>query len=887
METLASRIAREGPLNTTDAVGWIVRLARNIEKLHAREAVYGRISPHCMLIERDAHTSVGCLTDPEQAPELLSYYSPERAAGVPGGPSDDTWALAATLFEAIVGVPAFQGASDNETRAQLVSARPTLRGPMGALEDKLQAIFDRAFSRQWLQRTRDIPTLRQDLEALYPGVGFAALPPLEELRKPAPAAAPPPAADDDMPIISVKESVSNEDDDTTTLGSRRGSQLAKADDARAVLSRPKGLEPAPVSRPPGSRSKGLEPAPVSRPPGSRSKGLEPAPVSRPPGSRSKGLELAPVSRPPGSRSKGLEPAPISAHPSSRSKGLEPAPISAHPSSRSKGLEPAPISAHPSSRSKGQEPAPISSPPSSRSRGFESAPVSGPPSSRSKGQEPAPGSTPSQRQPERTALNWDFKGLRGRLLSSTAELAAPEASAPASSASGLAREDPRPATQLVSPLDDDSDPTIQAPSLLDEDAEPTIQGPSRLDDDNRAALKAAMQPEAPAPLAPALPSVLTDDDDRESPTTVMDPREAAAIASEHAHAASPLAPHLAPAAIGHAEPAPVAATRAPAAPPERAILHAEAPQPRSRSRMALLLGSIAVISAVGTAWVLRSEIPPWNKPVTATPEGTATATAIEPPRATTTAAPTLAASEVVAAPPSSAATEAPEPSTSAATSAAAMTSAVPSASAATSAVAMTSAVPSASAATSAVATTSAVPATSAAMKAPTSTQLNACVIPLFAADTFTPEKPPDFSFLCQETDPRRGGAALKSQVVRASGGRVSEGMREWAVLSWYEMAAFALMRARCCPSPPPLTLPNMNGPCIPLDQRLNELTAATLGMKANDVDLKVRQAADQYTRAIHCAVKNGTTGPFPWKGGLQGGEDLAFLKTLARVAASKH
>jgi hypothetical protein len=79
---------------------------------------------------------------------------------------------------------------------------------------------------------------------------------------------------------------------------------------------------------------------------------------------------------------------------------------------------------------------------------------------------------------------------------------------------------------------------------------------------------------------------------------------------------------------------------------------------------------------------------------------------------------------------------------------------------------------------------------------------------------------------------------------------------------------------------------MTGPCIPLDQRLNELMAVTVAMKSSDPDLKLRQAVDQYTRAIHCAVKNGTTGPFPWKGHLQGGEDLAFLKTLARVVVAK-
>src|SRR6185503_12853400 len=115
METLASRIAREGALNTTDAVEWIVRLARSVERIHARGSVHGRISPHCLLIELEACASSGRLVAPDRAPALLAYQSPERLAGKAGGdPSwgDDMWALAATLYEALAGTPAFQGATD-------------------------------------------------------------------------------------------------------------------------------------------------------------------------------------------------------------------------------------------------------------------------------------------------------------------------------------------------------------------------------------------------------------------------------------------------------------------------------------------------------------------------------------------------------------------------------------------------------------------------------------------------------------------------------------------------------------------------------------------------------------------------------------------------------
>ena len=56
----------------------------------------------------------------------------------------------------------------------------------------------------------------------------------------------------------------------------------------------------------------------------------------------------------------------------------------------------------------------------------------------------------------------------------------------------------------------------------------------------------------------------------------------------------------------------------------------------------------------------------------------------------------------------------------------------------------------------------------------------------------------------KTDPRRGATALRSRVVLASAdGRPTDAMREWALLSWYEMAAFAVVRGRCCAASPPL------------------------------------------------------------------------------------
>ena len=42
-----------------------------------------------------------------------------------------------------------------------------------------------------------------------------------------------------------------------------------------------------------------------------------------------------------------------------------------------------------------------------------------------------------------------------------------------------------------------------------------------------------------------------------------------------------------------------------------------------------------------------------------------------------------------------------------------------------------------------------------------------------------------------------------KMVVGAGGKLTDGMREWAGLGWYEAAAYGVLRARCCPTPAPL------------------------------------------------------------------------------------
>ena len=181
--------------------------------------------------------------------------------------------------------------------------------------------------------------------------------------------------------------------------------------------------------------------------------------------------------------------------------------------------------------------------------------------------------------------------------------------------------------------------------------------------------------------------------------------------------------------------------------------------------------------------------------------------------------------------------------------------------------------SASAAASAI--ESAAPSASASAPGHVFGSIAACMQADFADDSVDGASAARLAALCAETDPRKGATAMKTEVVRAGAHRVTEAMREWALLSWYELAAFATIRADCCPDVQPLKLPAV-GQCDPLDGALEATgAAATTG---GDVD----GALTLFKKALSCVNLSGASNNFPYST-LSGGEETAFKKTLGRVA----
>jgi serine/threonine-protein kinase len=196
--------------------------------------------------------------------------------------------------------------------------------------------------------------------------------------------------------------------------------------------------------------------------------------------------------------------------------------------------------------------------------------------------------------------------------------------------------------------------------------------------------------------------------------------------------------------------------------------------------------------------------------------------------------------------------------------------------ATATAAVTATATATAAATAAATATVTAAATAPATEPATVIDPSACAIQQFAPDAFPPGADVDLSWICAETDPRRGASSMKRLVVQfSSSDRLTNAMREWALLHWYEMASFAIVRTRCCASPDPLSLPPPIGTCEALDRTLDDVGGAAAGR--GDVE----PALARLRVAISCAIASGAASDYSYRTLPPGGAETALRALLAR------
>ncbi|MDX2053087.1 MAG: hypothetical protein SFV15_11890 [Polyangiaceae bacterium] len=150
----------------------------------------------------------------------------------------------------------------------------------------------------------------------------------------------------------------------------------------------------------------------------------------------------------------------------------------------------------------------------------------------------------------------------------------------------------------------------------------------------------------------------------------------------------------------------------------------------------------------------------------------------------------------------------------------------------------------------------------------------CVSGYLPKGAFT--KAPDLEWLCTERDPRQGADRLRAAIVAGAAVAPSETMRLYGRLGWYDMAAFAVVRAGCCGNPEALELPPPSSKCQSLGAALDDVGHAVVSSG------EVGRALEAYAAAVQCEIAAGRAKDFKHGATVDGGESSTFKELIKGV-----
>jgi hypothetical protein len=156
------------------------------------------------------------------------------------------------------------------------------------------------------------------------------------------------------------------------------------------------------------------------------------------------------------------------------------------------------------------------------------------------------------------------------------------------------------------------------------------------------------------------------------------------------------------------------------------------------------------------------------------------------------------------------------------------------------------------------------------------KVSSCVIGYLPKNSFA--SAPDFSTLCEQVDPRSGADKLRVAIVASAPktGGATDAQKIFSRMGWYDLAAFAVVRAGCCPDAKPLELPEPSKTCNSMSAALQELGKEVVSNHPAEEPLK------KFTAAVHCEVKLGRGAAFRKSEHPAGGEDTAFLELVKAI-----
>jgi serine/threonine protein kinase len=133
-ESLARRLARDGPLPVEDVVRLAGEVGTALDTLHASELVHRDVKPsNVMLAESGAEltdfgvargTADSVLTTPGRVVGTVDYLAPEVIRGQQAEPPADVYALGCLLYECVAGIPPFGSRPFAEAALAHISEEP-------------------------------------------------------------------------------------------------------------------------------------------------------------------------------------------------------------------------------------------------------------------------------------------------------------------------------------------------------------------------------------------------------------------------------------------------------------------------------------------------------------------------------------------------------------------------------------------------------------------------------------------------------------------------------------------------------------------------------------------------------------------------------------------
>ena len=176
VDSLAARLAREGPLPESDLVRIAGDVARGLEFAHARGVIHRDLKPDNILIHADGSaviTDFGIAraisgyvasTGVNMTIGTPQYLSPEQAQGRPLDPRLDFYALGVTLYKAATGEVPFTSSDWFElARMHVEDAPPSLRRKRPDLSRRFERLVMKCLAKHPDDRYRDATRLLADV----------------------------------------------------------------------------------------------------------------------------------------------------------------------------------------------------------------------------------------------------------------------------------------------------------------------------------------------------------------------------------------------------------------------------------------------------------------------------------------------------------------------------------------------------------------------------------------------------------------------------------------------------------------------------------------------------------------------------------------------------